>query len=202
MLGMGYSPAVYAQIGKSGGQLPGLDICEFDQAELCEHQSTAYRRIGADMNTVTRGALDAYSKAGVESNIRDASPHKLISMLFDGALVAIGMARNHMRLNQIPEKGLAISRAISIIDEGLKVSLDENVGGELARNLKSLYEYLSNRLLMANIHNDVEGLDEVARLLGELKAAWDQIGQQAQAVAPPVVEPAIPTRPPVSYGKV
>ena len=153
------------------------------------------------MNTVTRGALDAYSKAGVESNIRDASPHKLISMLFDGALVAIGMAKIHMRLNQIPEKGLAISRAISIIDEGLKISLDENVGGELARNLKSLYEYLSNRLLTANIHNDVEALDEVARLLGELKGAWDQIGHEAQAVAPPVVEPTIPARPPMSYGK-
>jgi flagellar secretion chaperone FliS len=153
------------------------------------------------MNTLTRGALDAYSKAGVESNIRDASPHKLISMLFDGALVAVGMARNHMLLKQIPEKGLAISRAISIIDEGLKVSLDENAGGELARNLKSLYEYLSNRLLMANIHNDVEALDEVAHLLGELKGAWDQIGEQVQAVAPHVVEPAIPARAPMSYGK-
>lgn len=153
------------------------------------------------MNTVTRGAMDAYSRAGVETSISDASPHKLISILFDGAIVAIGMAKNHMRLNQIPAKGLAISKAIAIIDEGLKVSLDEEVGGELARNLKALYEYMSNRLLMANIKNDVEGLDEVARLLGELKGAWEKIGPQPKIVAPPVVEPAISSRPSMSYGK-
>lgn len=153
------------------------------------------------MNTVARGALNAYSKAGVETNIHDASPHKLISMLFDGALVAVGMAKNHMQLKQIPDKGLAISRAISIIDEGLKVSLDEEVGGELARNLKSLYEYMSNRLLMANIKNDVQGLDEVARLLWELKGAWEKIGQQPQATVPPIAEPAVSARPSISYGK-
>jgi len=153
------------------------------------------------MNTVTRGAMDAYSKAGLEVGIRDASPHKLISMLFDGAIAAIGMAKHYMRLNQIPAKGIAISKAIAIIDEGLKISLDEQAGGELARNLKALYEYMSSRLLMANLKNDVEGLDEVARLLGELKGAWEQIGQQRQAVAPPVVEQAVSARPSMSYGK-
>lgn len=155
------------------------------------------------MNTVNRGAMDAYSRAGVETNIRDASPHKLISMLFDGAIVAIGMAKNYMRQNQIPAKGLAISKAIAIIDDGLRVSLDEQAGGELAQNLKALYEYMSHRLLMANIGNDEEGLDEVARLLGELKGAWERIGQLDQPVPPPVMEnqAAASSRPSISYGK-
>lgn len=154
------------------------------------------------MNTVTRGAMDAYSKAGIEASVRDASPHKLISMLFDGAIVSVGMAKNHMRLNQIPAKGLAISKAIAIIDDGLKVSLDETAGGELAANLKALYEYMSNRLLVANLKNDTDALDEVARLLAELKGAWDQIGGPAPLKdVSPANNEAAPPRASVSYGK-
>lgn len=154
------------------------------------------------MNTSSRGAMNAYAKVGIEANIQDASPHKLILMLFDGAILAINMAKNHMQLNQIAAKGESISRAIAIIDEGLKISLDEKSGGELVQNLKALYEYMSNRLLMANIKNEVEGLDEVARLLGELKGAWEQIGQMAQPTAHTVVEaPPVVSRPSVSYGK-
>lgn len=154
------------------------------------------------MNTVTRGAMDAYAKAGVEASIRDSSPHQLISMLFDGAIVALGMAKNHMRLKQVAAKGQLISKAISIIDEGLKVSLDEEAGGELAQNLKALYEYMSYRLLMANLHNDEAGLDEVSRLLSDLKSAWDAIGKNAVAKPAAPLPTDVPQRTAsVSYGK-
>lgn len=154
------------------------------------------------MNAMTRGALSAYSRVGIETGIAGASPHRLIAMLFDGALVAIAIARGHMTRNEIAPKGEAISKAIAIIDQGLKASLDEEVGGDLAKKLKALYEYMSNRLLMANIRNDVAGLDEVTRLLGELKGAWEQIGLQPQAVVPSMVEqPASSARPSMSYGK-
>lgn len=153
------------------------------------------------MNAMSRGALNAYSQVGVETSIASASPHKLISMLFDGAILAISHGRLHMQQGNVAAKGAAISKAIAIIDEGLKVSLDEDAGGELAQNLKALYEYMSNRLLMANIKNDAQGLDEVARLLGELKGAWEQIGHQPQTVAPSLVEPAVSARPSMSYGK-
>lgn len=153
------------------------------------------------MNAMTHSALSAYSQVGVETSIASASPHKLVSMLFDGAILAVFHGKAHMQQGNVAAKGESISKAIAIIDEGLKVSLDEEVGGELARNLKALYEYMSNRLLMANIKNDVEGLDEVARLLGELKGAWEKIGQQPQIIAPPVVEPAVSARPSMSYGK-
>jgi flagellar protein FliS len=154
------------------------------------------------MNAMTRGALNAYSQVGIETSIASASPHKLIAMLYDGALIAIANAKGHMLRNEIAPKGEAISKAIAIIDQGLKASLNEEVGGDLAQNLKALYEYMSNRLLMANLKNDVSGLDEVSLLLGELKSAWEQIGQPAQVVAPPVVEkPASSARPSMSYGK-
>lgn len=154
------------------------------------------------MNAMSRSALNAYSQVGVETSIAGASPHKLISMLFDGAILAITHARAYMRQDNIAAKGESISKAIAIIDDGLKISLDEEAGGELAKNLKALYEYMSHRLLMSNIRNDVEGLDEVARLLGELKEAWDKIGQQAQPDASPAVEKQLaPLRPSISYGK-
>lgn len=156
------------------------------------------------MNTMPRNALNTYSRVGVETGITGASSHKLVTMLFDGAILAVFRGKSFMQQGNVAAKGESISKAIAIIDEGLKVSLDEESGGELAKNLKSLYEYMSHRLLMANLKNDVEGLDEVARLLGELKAAWEQIGQQVKSSAAPVVDHDVPSssaRPSMSYGK-
>jgi flagellar protein FliS len=153
------------------------------------------------MNAMTHSALSAYSQVGVETSIASASPHKLVTMLFDGAILAVFRGKAYMQQGNIAAKGDSISKAIAIIDDGLKVSLDEETGGEMAKNLKALYVYMSNRLLMANIRNDVEGLDEVARLLGELKGAWERIGQHPQTIAPPVAEPAVLARPSMSYGK-
>lgn len=155
------------------------------------------------MNTKTHHALSAYSKIGVETNVATASPHKLISMLFEGALLSVAAARSHMLRKDIAAKGAAISRAIGIIDEGLKVSLDDKVGGELAQNLKALYEYMCHRLLEANLQNDVEKLNEVGRLLSELKGAWDTIGKSQEiigsATAPQPEAP--PHHVSLSYGK-
>jgi len=152
------------------------------------------------MNAPTRNALSAYTQVGIETSVATASPHQLISMLYAGALVAIAIAKGHMQRHEVAAKGLAISRAIGIINEGLIVSLDEKAGGVLAQNLKALYEYMSSRLLMANLKNDEALLDEVSRLLNELKGAWDEIGKRPN-VAPPPVSDAAPSRAPVSYGK-
>lgn len=152
------------------------------------------------MNAMTRGALSAYAQVGVETGISHASPHRLVAMLYEGALVAINVARGCMQRNETGPKGAALSKAIAIIDEGLKISLDENTGGELARNLKALYEYMSSRLLMANLKNDVAALDEVARLLTELKLAWDQIGAAESGAQAGAADEA-PQRASVSYGK-
>lgn len=136
------------------------------------------------MNATT--ASKAYAAVEIESGVHAADPHKLISMLFQGALLAIANARNGMLRKDIPAKGSAISKAIMIIGEGLQASLDKNVGGELAQNLDALYGYMCNRLLVANVNDDVAALDEVSRLLGELKGAWDSIRQSVTAPAPSV----------------
>ncbi|MDO8464981.1 MAG: flagellar export chaperone FliS [Gallionella sp.] len=149
-------------------------------------------------------AVKAYAKIGVESGVSAADPHKLISMLYQGALLAIANAKNGIINKDIPAKGSAISKAISIIEEGLNASLDKSVGGELVRNLSSLYEYMTMRLLTANLKNDMDALDEVARLLSDLKSAWESIRQPdtANATAMDIQKNLQRLPPPGSAGKL
>lgn len=125
------------------------------------------------MNATT--ASKAYAKIGVESGVSAADPHKLISMLYQGALLAIANAKNGILRKDIPAKCAAISKAFMIIDDGLNASLDKKVGGDLAQNLSALYDYMGARLTQANLNNDMAALDEVARLLNDLKGAWENI---------------------------
>lgn len=142
------------------------------------------------MNAIA--AINAYNKVGVESGVTAADPHKLIAMLYQGALLAIANAKNGMLRNDIPAKVKAISHAIKIINEGLNASLDKEVGGELALNLSALYDYMSKRLLDANVNNDMAALDEVARLLADLKGGWDDIRQPAALQPAPQKSAALP----------
>lgn len=128
------------------------------------------------MNATT--AINAYKNVSVESSVIGADPHKLIAMLYQGALLEIASAKNGILRKETAAKGKSISRAIAIIGEGLNASLDKNVGGEMAKSLSSLYDYMVIRLVAANLKNDISILDEVARLLTELKGAWDSIRPQ------------------------
>ncbi len=134
--------------------------------------------------------VHAYAKVGIETGVVAASPHKLIVMLFDGALVAINQALLGMRAGNISEKGKSISKAIMIIDGGLRAALDKKAGGEIAEGLDALYEYMGARLLTANLKNEPAILEEVQRLLTELRDAWNAIGD-TPAVAS--AKPAAPT---------
>ena len=112
-----------------------------------------------------------------------ADPHQLIALLYEGALLAIGRAREEIRAKQTGAKGKSISMAIAIIGEGLNACLDRKAGGKLADDLSALYDYMVKRLVDANVNNDVSALDEVAKLLQELKDAWDTIRPQVVGVA-------------------
>lgn len=129
---------------------------------------------------------NAYAKVGIETGVIAASPHKLIVMLFEGAIVALSNAIMQMNNGDIAAKGHSISKAIAIIDSGLRASLDKKAGGEIAVSLDSLYEYMNNRLLLANLNNQVELLGEVQILLRDLKSSWEAISP----VNTPLVEKA------------
>ncbi|HEC74366.1 MAG TPA: flagellar export chaperone FliS [Methylophaga aminisulfidivorans] len=128
---------------------------------------------------VNKKALEGYGKSAIESEVNYASPHRIIQMLMEGALARLSTAKGCIERNDIAEKGHQISWCIRII-EGLKSSLDAEKGGDIAANLDSLYDYMTRRLLDANLNNDVAILDEVTGLLQEIKEGWDGIPAEYQ----------------------
>ena len=127
-----------------------------------------------------RSGTQAYAQVSLESSAMSASPHQLIVMLFDGALNALLRARILMNQGDIAGKGMALSKAINIIDNGLKGGLDPQQGGEIAENLAALYDYMKRRLMQANLNNDEAAIAEVVKLLENIADAWRQIGPNYQ----------------------
>ncbi len=125
-----------------------------------------------------RGA-SAYARVGVESGVMSATPHQLIVMLFDGALAAMRAARIHMEAGNVAEKGRSISKALDIVNSGLAAALDTEKGGEVAERLGSLYDYIARLLLAANLHNDLQSLDQAESLLENVASAWREMGSAA-----------------------
>ncbi|WP_447919423.1 flagellar export chaperone FliS [Achromobacter aegrifaciens] len=117
-------------------------------------------------------SVRSYADIGLETQILGASPERLITLLYMGARAAIGQARLHLQDGRIAERGAAISKAIKIVDEGLKMGLNMEAGGDIAANLSRLYDYIVRTLLTANLKADVEQLDIADRLLADLAEAW------------------------------
>jgi len=128
-------------------------------------------------------AAQAYARIGLETGVAAASPQRLIVMLYDGALAALAEARGHLRDGRTAQNGRAIGKAISIVQEGLKAALDVGQGGEIARSLLELYDYIVRRMLLANLRDDVALIDEAARLLTELRGAWAALADAQPAPA-------------------
>ena len=128
----------------------------------------------------------AYKNVAVQSAVESADPHRMTLLLYDGAIEAIKLAQAHLGTPRIAAKCEAIGKALRIVEEGLKASVDRAAGGQLAERLIALYEYITMRLLQANLRNDRNALEEARRLLFDLRSAWAQIGaggSQAETVA-------------------
>lgn len=118
--------------------------------------------------------LQAYQRVNTQTSITDADPHKLIQLLYNGALERINMAKARMQANDLEGKGKLINKAIEIVG-GLRGFLDFEKGGDLAVRLEGLYDYMERTLFEANAKNDPAKLDEVANLLRQIKEGWDGI---------------------------
>ena len=151
------------------------------------------------MNAGFRKAINAYGKQDLATQVEAASPHRLILMLFEGAIKSCNLAKLHMQNGAIADKGMAISKAIAIIQEGLRVSLDKDQGGDLAANLDALYDYMGRRLLQSNLNNDLAMLEEVLNLLTSLKESWEAIDPAKAAAQTEAPQPERVA--PLSYGR-
>lgn len=129
------------------------------------------------VKTNMNNPANAYSSVRLESRVLDATPYRLVQMLFEGALERIAQAKGAMQQKQTERKGVLINKACGIIG-GLQGALDDAGDGQLSANLDNLYDYMIRRLAEANMKNDTSILDEVAKLLSEIKSAWDAIDPQ------------------------
>lgn len=126
---------------------------------------------------------NVYTRVGLETEVDDASPHRLIAMLFDGLFSAMAQAEGAIESGHREIKSQALCRAVRILDEGLKAGLNLESGGALAAQLHGLYAYAGLRLTRANLHDDVEALREVRRLIEPVRDAWSQIRPAAEQAA-------------------
>lgn len=131
--------------------------------------------------SVSSRSASAYKRASVDASVDMADPHQLVNLLFEALQRHIGVAKLSMQNGDIAGKCKQIGAAMRILEEGLIAPLDLNNGGDLAANLKDLYDYCVRRLIMANAKNDSAILDEVAHLIEPIASGWKQINGQGPA---------------------
>ncbi|WP_345829156.1 flagellar export chaperone FliS [Pantoea sp. BRR-3P] len=126
---------------------------------------------------------NAYSDVSLDSQVSGATPHQLITMLFDGAINAMRRAEIYFQTGNVARRGEMISRAINIIDNGLRSGLDHEIGGQISADLERLYEYVSRSLLEASVNKSGEQLPHLITLMVDLSETWKAIEPQARQVS-------------------
>ncbi|ANN66836.1 flagellar export chaperone FliS [Bordetella bronchialis] len=117
-------------------------------------------------------SVRSYADVGLETQVMSASAERLITLLYTAARAAIGQARIHIEQGNVAPRAAALSKAIRLIDEGLKQALDLETGGEVAANLNRLYDYVLRTLVEANLKADAALLESADALLAQLQEAW------------------------------
>lgn len=127
--------------------------------------------------------IDQYRQIGTATAVALADPHQLVVLLYDGAIAAVLQARHAVVTGDAATRQGTISKAMRIIDEGLKASVESTSDPALAQNLRSLYDHMVSRLFQANLHVADAPLAEVLSLLGDLRSAWAAIAPAARQQA-------------------
>lgn len=130
----------------------------------------------------SKSGSKAYAQVNLESQLVGASPHELISMLYDGANNAVLRAKIYFEMGNIAKRGEMISKAINIIENGLRASLNHDKGLDIAADLERLYDYMCRTLLESNRYNSPDGLDSVSEILSNLARTWKEIEPKKRLV--------------------
>jgi flagellar protein FliS len=136
--------------------------------------------------SVSSRSASAYKRVGIETSVDNADPHKLVVLLFDALSQALGGARLAIQNGDVPAKCKHINHAIRIFEEGLIAPLNLQEGGELAANLDALYSYCVQRLIIANLKNEISIIEEVQRVMEPVSSGWKQINGNGPAYLQPV----------------
>ncbi len=120
-------------------------------------------------------AAAMYRNVNAVTALEGASPHKLVSMLYQAVSAEIAAARGALARGDVAEKGRAIGHAVRIVEEGLIAPLNLQAGGALAQNLNDLYQYIVFRLTMGNLKSDDAALADCASLARSLGDSWEAI---------------------------
>lgn len=125
---------------------------------------------------VSARSANAYQRVGVETEVAQADPHRLVMMLFDGLLSNVAAARGALVRGDIKAKCQHVGNAVRILEDGLKGTLNLAEGGEIAQNLQRLYDFCVMRLTQANARNDDAIFKEVIEVITPIADGWKQIG--------------------------
>ncbi|WP_045462486.1 flagellar export chaperone FliS [Vibrio hyugaensis] len=121
---------------------------------------------------------DSYQQVDLDAQAASANPHQLVVMLIDGLLDEVERVRGHLAANRLAEKGTGINKCMNILI-GLSSALDEENGGEIAENLRQLYDFCQVELYYTSVQNDATRLDNVERVMCNIREGWVNFGQQA-----------------------
>jgi len=127
-------------------------------------------------------ALASYGDVKHTTGVAGADNVQLIQMLFDGLIESLSTAKGHIERGSINDKSKSLARAGRIV-VGLQGALDFEKGGDIARNLNELYNYVTRRLFHVNAHNDLGALSEVHNLMDEIRQAWQVVPSLVPASA-------------------
>lgn len=108
-----------------------------------------------------------------QNQVNTASPEQILLMLYDGAIRFTRRAITGLEENKPELKNSGISKTMAIISE-FSISLDHEIGGQIAEDLDALYHFMMRELTSANLKNDVKKLRNVERLLMDLRQTWGE----------------------------
>jgi len=111
-----------------------------------------------------------------ETAVTTQSKGKLVVMLYDGAIKFLKLALRGIDAEDFEARNTNVQKAMKIVEE-LNVVLDMEVGGEIALNLRKLYNFMLNHLNQANINNDKGMIEEVLAMLDTLNEGWKDIAE-------------------------
>lgn len=123
---------------------------------------------------MTYDAYQSYQAVNLSAQTAQASPVQLVLVLMDGLLDELARARGHVQARRFEQKAQSLEKCVAIIN-GLSSALDMDAGGEVVQNLARLYDYCAERLFRAGVELDVGIIDEVVRLITQIRSGWQGV---------------------------